>query len=45
MQTLYIVEVLKIGKDDNIVKLKTICINDKGHRVLTGEAFVMSPLK
>ncbi|MEY8762048.1 MULTISPECIES: MaoC family dehydratase [Clostridium] len=37
------VEVLKIYKNENIVKLKTTCTNSKGHRVLTGEAFVMPP--
>lgn len=39
-----IVEVAEINKDENVVKLKTICINDEGHKVLTGEAFVMPPL-
>lgn len=40
-----IVKVVQICKESNIVKLKTICINDKGYKVLTGEAAVKPPLK
>ncbi|WP_368491175.1 MaoC family dehydratase [Clostridium sp. BJN0013] len=39
------VEVLEIYKKENIVKLKTTCINHNNSKVLTGEAFVMPPLK
>ncbi|MEY8001362.1 MaoC family dehydratase [Clostridium sp. Mt-5] len=39
------VEVLEIYKDENIVKLKTTCTNCRGYKVLSGEAFVMPPLK
>lgn len=38
-------EVLEIYKKENIVKLKTTCINHNNSKVLTGEAFVMPPLK
>jgi 3-hydroxybutyryl-CoA dehydratase len=37
------VKVLEIYKAENIVKLKTACTNCRGHKVLSGEAFVMPP--
>ncbi|CAB1261806.1 MaoC family dehydratase [Clostridium sp. WLY-B-L2] len=39
------IEVLEIYKNENIAKLKTTCTNSTGHKVLTGEAFVMPPSK
>ncbi|BAH07721.1 MaoC family dehydratase [Clostridium kluyveri] len=39
------VKVLEIYKKENIVKLKTTCIKRNKSKVLTGEAFVMPPLK
>lgn len=39
------VKVLEIYKKENIVKLKTTCIDHNKSKVLTGEAFVMPPLE
>lgn len=39
------VSVTEINTKENIVRLRTLCTNEKGHRVLTGEACVMPPVK
>lgn len=37
------VEVLEVNREKNRMRLKTVCINQRGEEVLTGEALVMPP--
>lgn len=37
------VEVLEIVRDRNRIRLKTVCVNQRGEEVLTGEAWVLPP--
>lgn len=39
------VEVLEVVREQNLVRLKTVCVNQRGEEVLAGEAWVLPPKK